>query len=43
MIYSKFTTDFTLDDGPALEKASIVGICKHNQVRRMIIHHKSHR
>jgi len=43
MIDSEFTTDFTVDDGPALEKASIVGICKHNQVRRMIIHHKSHR
>ena len=43
MIDSEFTTDFTIDDGPALKKASIVGIWKHNQVRRMIIHHKTHR
>jgi len=43
MIDSEFTTDFTINGGPALKKASIVGIWKHNQVRRMIIHHKSQR
>ena len=43
MIDSEFTIAFTLDDAPAPKKASIVGISKHNKVRRMIIHHKIHR
>ena len=43
MLEQEFSTDFTLDDFPALENATILGICKHNRVRRMIIHHKSHR
>ncbi len=43
MIDPEFITDFTEDDCPPLKKASIIGIWKHNKVRRMIVHHKTHR
>ena len=43
MIDPEFTYKFSLDDYPTLKDASIVGICRHNKVRKMVIHHKTHR
>lgn len=44
MLDSEFTTDYNFlkNECPPLKKASIVGIWKHNKIRRMIAHHKAH-
>ncbi len=43
MIDQEFNREFTQDESPPLKKATIVGIWRHNKIRKMVIHHKNHR
>lgn len=43
MLDSEFSADFNEDKCVPPKNATIVGIYKHNKIRKMIIHHRTHR
>ena len=41
MIDQEFNREFTQDESPPLKKASIIGIWKHNKIRKLVQHHRN--